>query len=180
MDETKKHINPFAFLKKDVQNAGINPTRIKPDGTKVIEEATPIGKTVYEIKPDGTLISLSYDKNDRLFCDYARRTNLEIGHAYDELGKMIYEFNSLYDEKNVLAKKTEIEYEYYDEGEKFKETILITPGDKITEISFDRSGKQTEKVETRGTVKTWFDENDKPVKRQIDRGSGGIITEDLS
>ena len=120
------------------------------------------------------------DSIDKLIIDYARRTNLEIGHTYDELGKMIYEFNSLYDEHNVLAKKTEIEYEYYDEGQKCKETILITPGDKITEISFDKDGKQTEKVETRGSVKTWFDENDKPIKRQIDRGTGGIIEEDLS
>lgn len=180
MSEEKKHINPFNFLKKDIQKSAIVPNRIKPDGTKVIEEETPIGKTIYEIKPNGLLISMTYDKNDKLFCDYARRTNLEIGHTYDELGKMVYEFNFLYDEHNVLVKKTEIEYEYYDDGEKFKKTILITPGDKITEISFDRSGKQIEKIETKGTVKTWFDENDKPIKRQIDRGSGIIVEEDLS
>ena len=39
--------------------------------------------------------------------------------------------------------------------------------------------KEIEKIEERGTVKTWFDENDKPIKREIDRGSGGIITQDL-
>ena len=183
MAEDKNHINPFNLLKKNAQKNetnGIIPTRIKPDGTKVIEEETPIGKTIYEIKPNGLLISMTYDKNDKLIIDYARRTNLEIGHMYDEYGKMVYEFNSLYDEHNVLAKKTEIEYEYYDEGQKSKETVLITPGDKITEISFDKDGKQTEKVETRGSVKTWFDENDKPIRREIDRGSGGIIKEDLS
>ena len=54
------------------------------------------------------------------------------------------------------------------------------PGDIKTEIFFDTTGKKTKKIETRGAIKTLFDENDKPIKRQIDRGSGGIIEEDLS
>ena len=33
--------------------------------------------------------------------------------------------------------------------------------------------------EQRGSVKIWYDDKGKPVKREIDRGSGGIITEDL-
>ena len=179
MKEEKKHINPFDFLRKKTQKDELKPKYVKPDGTKVIEEESFFGKTIYEIKPNGLLISMTYDKNDKIVLDYARRTNLEIGHMYDEYGKMIYEFNSLYDEKNILAKKTEIEYDYYDEGGKSKETVLVTPGDITTEITYDKSGKQIEKIEVRGSVKTWFDETDKPIKREIDRGSGGIIKEDL-
>lgn len=40
--------------------------------------------------------------------------------------------------------------------------------------------KNVLKNRTAGSCKTWFDINDKPIKRQIDRGSGGIITEDLT
>ena len=47
-------------------------------------------------------------------------------------------------------------------------------------MQFDETGKRTEKIVERGTVKTYYDENDKPIKREIDRGSGGIITENLS
>ena len=46
-------------------------------------------------------------------------------------------------------------------------------------MQYEESGKRIEKIVERGAVKTWYDENDKPIKREIDRGSGGIITEDL-
>ena len=63
MEEEKKHFNPFNFLKKEApKQSAVVPTRIKPDGTKVIEEETPFGKTIYEIKPNGLLISMTYEK----------------------------------------------------------------------------------------------------------------------
>ena len=45
---------------------------------------------------------------------------------------------------------------------------------------FDENGTLAEMYEQRGSVKTWFDKDGKPIKREIDRGSGGIITEDLT
>ena len=179
MENFKNHIKPFGFLSKKIEKDPMTPSYIKPDGTKVIEQESSTGKVVYEMSPDCTLICRSYDKQGRLFLDYIRRRNLEIGHTFDEYGKKIYEFNSLYDEHNVLAKKTEIEFQYYDEGNVSVEIVVFKPGDIKTETHYDKQGKQTEKIEYRGTVKTWFDENNKPIKRQIDRGSGGIITEDL-
>lgn len=179
MENFKNFFNPFNFLKKDEKKDQMIPKYIKPDGTKVIEQQSPLGLTVYEISPDCTVISRTYDKSDKLILDYIRRRNLEIGHQYDEFGKVIYEFDNLYDETNTLAKKTEFYFEYYDEGGKSKETTVVTPGDIKTEIMYNKEGKQTEKIEYKGSVKTWFDENNKPIKREIDRGSGGIIQEDL-
>lgn len=158
----------------------LKPKYIKHDGTRVIEQYSDIGKVVHEInKPAGLLISRYYIGENILFADYARKKNLEIGHRYDQYEQMVYEFNSLYDEHNVLAKKIEIYYEYHGNGIRSKEFTIITPGDVKTEIQYDENGKRTAKIEIRGAVKTWFDENDKPYKREIDRGSGGIIKEDL-
>lgn len=179
METFKNHIKPFGLLKKQIEKDPMAPKYIKPDGTKVIERYNEYGKTVFEVSPNGLLISRGYNNRDELIMDYARRANLEIGHSYDEDGNIIYEFNFLYDEHNVLAKKTEIEFKYYDNGQKSQETILNTPGDIKTIIKYDIKGTRLEKVQQRGSVKTYFDINDKPIKREIDRGSGGIITEEL-
>ena len=59
------------------------------------------------------------------------------------------------------------------------ETFKTFPEEVFVITNFDESGEKIEKIEKRGSVTTWFDKNDKPIKREIDRGSGGIITEDL-
>lgn len=179
MENFKNHMKPFGIIKKTIEKDPMAPKYIKPDGTKVIEQENDFGLTVYEMCPDCTLISRTYDKQDRLFVDYIRRRNLEIGHRYDEYGNIVYEFNSLYDEHNVLARKTEIEFEYYDNGVKSREYKIISDSQIQTECLYDEQGNRTAKIEYRGAVKTYFDENDKPFKREIDRGSGGIITEEL-
>ena len=179
MENFKNHIKPFGIIKKTIPKDPMAPKYIKPDGTKVIEQENEFGLTVYEMCPDCTLISRTYDKQDRLFVDYIRRRNLEIGHRYDEYGNKVYEFNSLYDEHNVLARKTEIEFEYHDNGNISREYQVVSDSQIQTEILYDEKGNRTAKIEYRGSVKTYFDENDKPFKREIDRGSGGIITEEL-
>ncbi len=179
MENFKNHMKPFGMIKKTIAKDPMAPKYIKPDGTKVIEQENDFGLTVYEMCPDCTLISRTYDKQNRLFVDYIRRRNLEIGHRYDEYGNIVYEFNSLYDEHNVLARKAEIEFEYYDNGVKSREYKIISDSQIQTECLYDEQGNRTAKIEYRGAVKTYFDENDKPFKREIDRGSGGIITEEL-
>ena len=176
-----KHTNPFDFIKKNINDDPLAPTRVKPDGTKVIEQESPYGTICYEIKPDGLVICMTYNKKNKLVLDWARRVNLEIGHNYNEDGKIIYEFQSYYDENDFknLKHKTENLYEYHDNGEKSFETIIVTPGNIKTEIKYNEQGKQIEKTELKGSVKTFFDENNKPFKREIDRGSGGIVTENL-
>ena len=179
MENFKNHMKPFGIIKKTVEKDPMAPKYVKPDGTKVIEKEDEFGLTVYEICPDCTLISRTYDKQDRIFVDYIRRRNLEIGHRYDEFGQIIYEFNSLYDEHNVLARKTEIEFEYHDNGTKSREFKKVSDSQIQTEIFYDELGNRTSKIEHRGAVKTYFDKNDKPFKREIDRGSGGIVTEEI-
>lgn len=173
-------VNP---LDKDKNNKNIDalvPTYIKPDGTKVIERQEELGHSVYEISPDGTVIMRGYNNHDIMICDYVRSRNLEIGHQYDNTGKMFYEYNNLYDEHNELAKKIERNYTYHDNGKKSSETTNLSPSNIKTIIKYDINENRIEKTEQRGAVKTWFDTNDKPIKREIDRGSGGIITEDLT
>lgn len=179
MENFKNHIKPFGIIKKTIEKDPMMPKYIKPDGTKVIEQQTEFGLTVYEISPDCTVISRTYDKQDKLFVDYIRRRNLEIGHCYDEFGQAVYEFNSFYNEHNVLVRKTEFMFEYNDNGKKSRELISVSNSQAKTEILYDENGQRVVKIEHRGTVKTYFDENDKPFKREIDRGLGGIITEEL-
>ena len=169
-------VNPF---EKKENNDPMAPSYIKPDGTKVIEKQEGLGLNVYEKCPDGALIFRSYDKQNRLVLDFARDRNFEIGNQYDDAGNVIYKYESVYDENNKLAIKKEYDIEYYDNNTKKSEIITVFPNEFTTYIHYDESGKRVEKIEKRGTVKTFFDENDKPIKREIDRGSGGIITEDL-
>ena len=169
-------VNPF---EKKENNDPMAPSYIKPDGTKVIEKQEGLGLNVYEKCPDGALIFRSYDKQNRLVLDFARDRNFEIGNQYDDAGNVIYKYESVYDENNKLAIKKEYDIEYYDNNTKKSEIITVFPNEFTTYIHYDESGKRVEKIEERGTVNTFFDENDKPIKREIDRGSGGIITEDL-
>ena len=169
-------VNPF---EKKSDKDPMAPSYIKPDGTQVIEKEEITGKTVYEKCPDGALIFRSYNKEGKLWLDFARNLNFEIGHRYDEDGKMIYKYDSVYDEKNVLALKNEYDIEYHDNGKKKLEVVTSFPNNTTTYMQYDENEKRIEKIVERGTVKTYYDENDKPIKREIDRGSGGIITEDL-
>ncbi len=170
-------VNPF---EKKPEKGPMTPSYIKPDGTQVIEKDEEFGKTVYEKCPDGALIFRSYNKQGKLWLDFARNLNFEIGHRYDEDGRMVYKYDSVYDENNVLAKKNEYDIEYHDNGKKKLEVVTTFPGNITTYMQYDENEKRIEKIVERGTVKTYYDENDKPIKREIDRGSGGIITEDLS
>lgn len=179
MADFKNMIKPFGFIKKDVAKDPMTPKYIKPDGTKVIEQQVPLGTAVYEISPDGTVICLTYDKSDKLLLDWVRRRNLEIGRTYDEYGKIILEYNLLYDKNNKLAQTIEFSYEYHDNGNKSKVIKIVKPDDIKTETNYNEQGKLIERIEYKGSVKTWFDANDKPFKREIDRGSGGIIVENL-
>lgn len=104
-------VNPF---EKKENKDPMAPSYIKPDGTKVIEKQEPYGLTVYEKCPDGALIFRSYDKQNRLVLDFARDRNFEIGNRYDEVGNVIYKYESVYDENNKLAIKKEYDIEYYD------------------------------------------------------------------
>ena len=175
----EKHlfINPFE------QKMKLDPLEkkyTKPDGTEVIEKKELTGKIVYEKCPDGALLFRSFNNAGVLVLDFARDRNFEIGHRYDTTGKMVYKYDSVYDENNVLAQKNEYDFDYYDDGKKKLEVVSTFPTGTITYLQYDNNGKRIEKIVERGTVKTWFDENDKPIKRETDRGSGGIITEDLS
>jgi hypothetical protein len=179
MEDFKKHIKPFGIIKKTVEKDPMTPKYIKPDGTKVIEQETPDGLVVYEILPNHTVICRSYNKSGTLFLDWIRRRSLEIGHIYDECEQAIYEYDLVYDKNNTAIQKTEYGFKYHDNGVKAREFIIVTPSEIKTEILYNEKGERTSKIEYRGTVKTFFDKDDKPFKREIDRGSGGIITENL-
>ena len=179
MDDLKNHIKPFGFLKRTMPKDSMAPKYIKLDGTKVIEQESEYGLTVYEVSPDHLLISRTYNKKGQLFLDYARRVNLEIGHQYDEFGQKIYEFESYYDEKNVFVWKRETKFEYFDNGVVSREFSEKSNSQIKVEKLYDENGNLKVKIEHRGAVKTFFDKNNKPFKREIDRGSGGIITEEL-
>lgn len=188
-NETNKnnmHMKPFGFLQKTMKstknsNVDLNKkTYVKPDGTKVTEEKGNDSTSVIEVCPDGVVIARFYDKNDTLRQDYIRRLNVELVHHYDEYGIMTDELTNLYDEHNVLAKQIEKVYEYYDNGKKSLVEMLESPSDVKTTIKYNEKEEQIEKYIQRGTMTTWYDINDKPIKRQIDRGSGGVITEDLT
>ena len=151
-------LNPF---EKKENKDPMAPSYIKPDGTKVIEKQEGLGLNVYEKCPDGALIFRSYDKQNRLVLDFARDRNFEIGNQYDDAGNVIYKYESVYDENNKLAIKKEYDIEYYDNNTKKSEIITVFPNEFTTYIHYDESGKRVEKIEERGTVKTFFDENDK-------------------
>lgn len=133
-----------------------------------------------KLVPNGTVIARFYDIKEVLRQDYIRRFKVELVHHYDELGVMTDELMNVYDNDLKMVKQTEKVYEYYDNGQKSLEEILDSPDDIKTIIKYNEKGEQIEKTVQRGTMKTWYDLNDKPIKREINRGSGGVITEDLT
>lgn len=169
--------NPLNSNKKTPQ---MLPSYIKEDGTKVYEKDDQVGHIVYEISPDNVYISRIYNHKGQLTNEYARHKNLEIGRQYDEADRIVNQIDIVYDENNVQAMKKEYEYSYYDNGVKKTESVKEYPADIMKMYKFDENGTLTEMYEQRGSVKTWFDKDGKPIKREIDRGSGGIITEDLT
>lgn len=177
MENFKNFMNMFS--KKEPEKKSLVPSYIKPGGTKVYEMVSESGKTVYEINSSGLVISRTYTPDNKLIFDYGRRANYEIGHKYDNDGRLVCEMNCLYNEHNVQVRNTQIDYEYYDNGVKSREVSTVMPSDVKTEILYDENGNRKEKIVYQGSIKTWYDNNDKPFKRQIDRGSGIIITEDL-
>ena len=178
------HMKPFGFLKRNMaENRNILPpenTYFKADGTKVTEKKDENGTSVIETCPDGTVIARFYYIKEVLRQDYIRRFKVELVHHYDELGVMTDELMNVYDNDLKMVKQTEKVYEYYDNGQKSLEEILDSPDDIKTTIKYNEKGEQIEKTVQRGTMKTWYDLNDKPIKREINRGSGGVITEDLT
>ncbi len=179
MENFRNFMQMLGLSKAEVKEDSMVPTYIKADGTKVIEQNHEYGKTVYEISPNGLFISRNYDFENTLRFDYARKANYEIAHNYDEYGKCTVEINSLYNEHNVCVRKTQMEYKYYDNGNKSNEIVIVNPGNSKTEINYDENGELTEKIIYQGSVKTYYDKDGKPFKRVTDRGSGGIITENL-
>lgn len=175
----KNFMNILGLIQKQPEKDPMEPKYIKPDGTKVIEQKNDFGTVVYEICPNKTLISRTYTNEGVLFVDYIRRGKVELGHAYNENGDMHYKYESVYDNKNNLVEKIETEYNYHENGVMSREYIKKSTSIIHTEILYDEDGNRTEKIEHNGTVKTYFDNNDKPYKRVIDRGAGGIISEDL-
>ena len=129
MQNFTNFIKSFGKFQETNEKDPMEPSYIKPDGTKVVEQVSEFGKTVYEINPIGLLISRSYTPDGRMYFDYGRKANFEIGHAYDEFGNVTSEVTCLYNEHNVQVKKTEIKYEYHDNGKKAKETTTVIPGD---------------------------------------------------
>lgn len=160
---------------------GPEPKFVKPDGTKIYEFQNSDGNlVVQEILPKQMMIMRYYDSQGHVYLDYIRKGGNEIGHVYSPDNKVMYEYSAAYNSSNVVVVKNEKVYTYHDNDVKSKEIEFLFPKNISIEISYDEKGKQIEKFEQKGSVKTYFDINDKPVKRVIDRGSGIIITEDLT
>ncbi len=169
-------VNPFEH--KEISNV-MTPSYVKEDGTKVYEKKESYGHVVYEVSPNKVYIARTYSQAGHIMSEYARDKNLEIGRQYDESERISAQIDIVYDENNKQAMRKEYSYTYYDNGSKKSEKVTEFPED-ITKVSlFDEKGNVTEMYEQRGSVKIWYDDKGKPVKREIDRGSGGIITEDL-
>ena len=188
-NESNKEQNkpkPFGFLQQTIKGkspqqnlAPAKKTYVKPDGTKVTEEKSEFGTSVIEVCPDCTVIGNFYDTRDVLRHDYIRRANIELVHHYDEFRVKTDELTNVYDKDNKMIRQIEKVYEYHDNGKISQEETLESPEEIKTTIRYNENGEQIEKFVQRGTMTTWYDINEKPIKRQIDRGSGGIITEDL-
>ena len=102
-----------------------------------------------------------------------------LNQNFSALAQKIYEFESYYDEKNVFVWKRETKFEYFDNGVVSREFSEKSNSQIKVEKLYDENGNLKVKIEHRGAVKTFFDKDDKPFKREIDRGSGGVVTEEL-
>lgn len=158
----------------------MKPIYVKKDGTKVYETKNEFGTMVWQMNSDGVFIMHGYNDEEKIICDLVRKFNFEVGHEFNELEKVSHEFTNLYDEKNEkLIKKIDIYFNYHSNG-KISSKIEINETTQVkTIINFNENEEQIEKIIERGTVKTYYDKDDKPYKREIDKGSGGIITEEL-
>ncbi|MFI3300186.1 MAG: hypothetical protein R3Y28_02075 [Candidatus Gastranaerophilales bacterium] len=173
------NLNFFKKKSSDNNPKPLNRAYVTRDGVRVTEVENDFGKTVMELFPDGVLISRLYDKKNVVRQDYIRKRNLELVHRYDEGNVKIVEIMKLYDEHNNLARTVEKMFQYHDNGKKMSEVSTEIPSGIKTFIQYNESEVIIEKIVQRGSVKTFYNAEDKPFRREIDRGTGGIVFEDI-
>ena len=150
------------------------------DGTPVTAYAFNDGtRTVREDRADGSRFFQYYGSDGKLQRDSHEGTEIETSHAYDKDGRIIGEgLNNT--KENTSEYKN---YKYHDNGQLSE--IVDSNYENFhvnneTTTRYDENGAQTEKFEQKGAVKTYYDADNKPIRRETDKGQGNIETEDLT
>ena len=173
-----KFTEMFINTQKQVEESNES-SFIKPNGTIVTEIKTPDGLIVQEKSPNKSFIVRCYNSENEVYMDYIRKGHFEIGHCYAD-NLIIYEYDCAYNNQNQIMVKNEKQYFYNNDNQKIYEIQFQFPKNTRIEFKYDETGNILEKIDVKGAVKTYLDPlTDKPIKRVIDRGSGGLITEDI-
>lgn len=147
-----------------------------PVTTYIFDDGT---RTVREDRADGSRFFQYYGSDGKLTVDSHEGTEIETMHHYDKDGKVITEGTNNTKENTSEYKN----YKYYDNGQP-SEVIVTNSKDLRTNCEtttrYDEKGNQTEKFEQKGAVTTYFGVDNKPIKRETDKGQGIIETEDLT
>lgn len=169
-------------------NTGYSQMLTKP--TVVSETKNPDGSTTTHMsngsfkisKHDevGNVQTKHYNPQKQLTFEYTRENGKSIGKQYDQDGRVTILHNEERDEngKTVVDKFTN--YEYSDNGNIKSESVEDRITGETTTLKYDENGNRTEKFVKKGAVTTYYDAEDKPVRRETNKGAGIVETEDLT
>ncbi|MDR1327582.1 MAG: hypothetical protein LBJ74_04170 [Heliobacteriaceae bacterium] len=186
-----------------VSNGQLLTIETKPDGTKITELSDEKSRLVTIENPDGTTEKFTeffYGNGSIIMEDTENGGNIK--KQYDAYGNLVMTLESApgwmrnrkLDEDGRIIEENEVNHENHEKvTASVKKKYAYHHNDNISQVDysfrpegtkvtmrFDADGNFIEKFEKKAAVTTWFDETDKPIRRQIDKGQGYIVTEELN
>lgn len=150
-----------------------------PDGT-IIRTFSNGSYKISRYDEAGNLHTTHYNSQGQFTSEYTSENGKSIGKDYDQNGRVTCLHVKEQDKngKTIVDKFTN--YEYGDDGNVRSETVYDCMTSEITTLKYDENGNRTEKFVKKGAVTTYYDAEDKPVRRETNKGAGIIVTEDLT
>ena len=151
-----------------------------PDGTteKFTEFFYPNGSIIMEDVENGS-IKKQYDQYGNLITTLETAPGWMRNRKFDEDGRIIEENEINHEDNTKITSSVKAKYAYHHNNNISQIDYSFHPeGTKMT-MRFDADGNFIEKFEKKASVTTWFDEAGKPIRRQVDKGQGYIVTEEL-
>lgn len=154
--------------------------------TIVSVEQNPDGSTTQymsnglSITSDGKTYGIIRNSSGQITSEWTQKDGTRIGKDYDQDGRVTCLHEELENENGETVSETFTNYMYDDNGKVTNERVYNALRGEETSVKYDENGVQTEKFVRQGAVTTYFDADDKPIKRETHKGQGIVVTEDLT
>lgn len=129
---------------------------------------------------DGKTFGITRNSEGQVISDWTRKDGEYIAKMYDSDGRVTYLHKEIQNENGETVSDTITDYGYDDSGKIINEKVYNALTGEQTVVKYDENGGVEEKFMRKGAVTTYFDADDKPIRRETNKGQGIVVTEDLS